>query len=94
MATIKTNGMLFGTKVYVTIKGNEEVEEINATDLYAEEEIRKMIKNGSGHMANAYFPEPNTMLQAYALLCNLFGYESVEVDGDIGEIPYKPGVIY
>ena len=45
-------------------------------------------------MANAYYPEPNTMLQAYALLCNEFGYRNVRVDGELEVLEHDDGVIY
>lgn len=96
MATITAQGNVdrYGkAKITVTSDSSEELK-ITGEPGALVTAYREGIESGEGYMANAYYPEPGTMLQAYALACNLFGYRNVKVDGDIGTIPSEEGVVY
>lgn len=47
-------------------------------------------------MGGTFYPQPGTMLAYYNALNTVFFNKltSLEVDGDIGEIPSEPGYIY
>lgn len=47
-------------------------------------------------LGGTYYPEADSMLGAYTILTNDFFDEliSIDVEGDIGTIPYEEGVIY
>ena len=94
MAKIRAIAREYGDDIYVEIIGDENVESIESNEPYFKDRISEMIKKGEGRIANSYHPEPNTMLQAYAALCTVFGEKDVKVEGEIGQIPYEPGVIY
>lgn len=78
----------------VRISGEKMVAEIEC-DPGMESYIRTAIDRADGWIANGYHPEGGTMLQAYAYLTMLFGYDSVTVDGKLEEIPGgEDGVLY
>lgn len=55
-----------------------------------------MVEN-SPPFAGTFYPEPGTMLGYYLLIAETpFGdlFNSIMVDGDIGEIPFDENVIY
>lgn len=89
-ARIKSDFYNFNCEV--TIIGDGMISRIDCKDDFAKEIISNDIKNGNGRIANAYHPLPNTMLQAYATLKKYS--KNIEVEGDIGEIPYNEGVVY
>lgn len=94
MTTITAKGdTLFG-RFEVTVSGEANVGEIKCSDEPFRRYIADGIRRGEGYMANAYYPDPNTMLQAYALLCNEFGYRNVRVDGELEVLEHEDGVIY
>ena len=47
-------------------------------------------------MGGTYFPEPDSLLAAYNVLQHTFfdTLEEINVEGDIGEIPYEENIIY
>lgn len=94
MATIKASGDTFIGKRSVEVSGDKMVRRIKADNVVFEQYIRLAIKRRRGEMANAYRPPANSMLQAYALIADLFGANNVTVDGDIGEIECESGRIY
>ena len=93
MARIEASGELSYGKFEVVVSGNGQVENIECSELI-KKYVTDSINNAIGTIANNYAPEGGTMLQAYAFLVDLFGADNVTVDGDIGEMPYEPGVIY
>lgn len=96
MARIIAEGQTIYGKIRVSIEGNQMVKKITCDDDdLIEKEIRDGIANADGWIANAYHPEPDTMLQAYAFLLGLFDEKDITITGDIGEIPNdEEGVIY
>lgn len=78
----------------IEISGDGMVQKITCADVYAERLIKESIQNGDWWIANAYYPLPNTMLQAYATVWHYAKESDIEVVGDIGEIPMEPGVVY
>lgn len=93
MATIHASGSTVFGRIEVRITGDETVTSIEADDdikAYFAEHIH----SGDGWLANGYQPEPDTMLQAFAFCSTVFNHEDITVSGDIGTIPFEPGVIY
>lgn len=89
-----TGGTWLGT-ISVEITGNRKVESVKCNNPAVEDIIRHAIDNAEGWMANCYYPEAGTMLQAYAYLTNIFDYRAVKVVGDIGKMPKaKEGMLY
>lgn len=94
MSKIEASGETFFGQNKVTITGKKNVDRIECNAPVFEEYIRLAIKRRRGQIANAYHPPANSMLQAYALLVELFGEDNVTVEGDIGELEHEPGRIY
>ena len=94
MAVIKANGETELGRFDLTISGEEKVESIESANKWFKGFALQQINKGEGSLANGYYPEPNTMLQAYAFCRGLFRAEDITVSGDIGSIEYEPGVIY
>ncbi len=94
MATIRAKGQTEFGERDVTITGAEKVENISASRKSFAEFVKEGIRLGEGSLANGVYPEPNTMLQAFAVCRMLFREQDITVDGDIGEIEYEDGVIY
>ena len=90
MAKIKSD--IFNTDI--TIYGDGLVSRIECKDSFAKQAVVESIRKGTGQMANSYHPLPNTMLQAYATILQYADADDIDVDGDIGEIPYDDGVVY
>ena len=98
MAKIVADGetRYFG-KQHIEIIGTDNVEEIRCKDEAFKEYAGYIIEQGHGKMANGFFPERNTMLQAFAAMTTLFlDYDDVKASGDIGTIEQSggPDVIY
>ena len=96
MATIIARGEAgdFGFQE-IGIDGNpSEILRIVCKDQVFRKKVKRMIQKGEGYIANAYCPPKNTMLQAYATLYRLFKDTDISINGDIGTIPYKPGIVY
>lgn len=87
MAKIIADGDTFYGRMHIEISGAEAVEDIACDDDAFKVYTQKSIDDADGWMANAYHPPAGTMLQAFAFLTNIFGYDNVTVDGNIGEIP-------
>lgn len=95
MAKITAQGKTWLGKAQVEITGNGTIQSIECNNDDFKMVLEDAIKNGDGWMANNYHPFPETMLQAYAYLTNVFGYDAVHVVGDIGTIPMaEQGKIY
>lgn len=94
MAVIRANGETELGRFDLTVSGEEKVEKIESGNRWFEGFARKQIANGEGSLANGYYPEPDTMLQAYAFCRGLFKEEDISATGDIGEMECEPGVIY
>ena len=58
-------------------------------------DFNEMIKR-QPPMGGTYYPEEDSLLAAFNVLSNVFfdKLESINVEGDIGEIPYEDGIIY
>ena len=94
MATIRAKGKTeFGEKD-IAIEGRRKVEKLSSSDRSFAIFFKDCIRRSEGHMANAYHPEADTMLQAYAFCTNLFELKDIHVDGDIGEMESREGVVY
>lgn len=93
MAVITAKGKTKLGDLSVRISGEKKVEKIDC-DPSASWYFEQAINRADGWLANGYHPEAGTMLQAYALLVCMFGYNAVTVDGDLDEIPHEEGVIY
>lgn len=89
MSRIVAEGQTIFGRYRVEVAGDRMVERVSCEEeafaRYLEEEIRA----GKGWMANAYHPPAGTMLQAFALLQNIFGEDQVRAEGDIGEVPLE-----
>lgn len=94
MTTITVKGQTEYGYAEVKITGDKYVKNIDCPDDFIKEIISESIKEGEGYMANAFHPEPNTMLQAFAFLVMFFPSSNVIVEGELETIPYEPGVIY
>ena len=94
IAKIIADGNTDFGRIKVVVEGQEKVESIEANDEYMKDILKKGIKDAKGKMANGYHPEADTMLQAYALCLMFFIEDDISIEGDIGEIPYEPGVVY
>lgn len=58
--------------------------------------LNEMVEN-QPPMGGTYYPEPGTMMAYYNVLKygDFFSWiDTVNVEGDIGELPWEPGVIY
>ena len=94
MTVISANGKTKFGDLHVRISGGKTVQKIEC-DPGMEPYIRSAVDRAEGWIANGYHPEGGTMLQAYAYLTGIFGYDAVMVDGDLEEIPGgKDGVLY
>lgn len=91
--TAKGTADFFGD-IEVIIEGDENVEKITCGDDSVKRFFEYHIKEGHGMMANAYHPEPKTMLQALAFCIMIMPQCKITVEGDIGEIECEEGVIY
>lgn len=94
MTIIRVKGQTDYGYAEVKIKGDSFVKEVSCPDSFIRKAIEQGIRSGDGHMANAYYPEKNTMLQAFAFLTNFFPTSNVIVEGKLETIPYEEGVIY
>ena len=94
MAVITAKGETELGAFDLNVFGEKRVLEIKSSNPWFESFAKKQISNGEGSLANGYYPEPNTMLQAYAFCRGLFKEENISVSGDIGTVEYEPGVIY
>lgn len=98
MNKVTARGKYFGSKItvdafidggtLVILVDDEENPEI-------EKEFNEMIEN-QPPMAGTYYPEKDSLLAAFNVLSNVFfdELESINVEGDIGEIPFEEGQIY
>lgn len=94
MTVIRAKGKTKYGEIEIRVTGNTEIEKIEC-DPSVSAIIQDAIRNADGWMANGYHPKGGTMLQAYAYLTGLFGYDAVKVDGDLEEIPGgEEGVLY
>ena len=94
MTVISANGKTKYGDLEIRVTGSKRIDEIEC-DPAVSAIIENAIRNADGEIANGYHPEGWTMLQAYAYLTGLFGYDAVTVDGDLEEIPGgEEGVIY
>lgn len=93
MAVISAKGKTKYGEIEIRVTGEHKIEKIECDSPMAVL-IEDAIRNAEGEMANGYYPEGGTMLQAYAYLTGLLGYDAVKVDGELEEIPYEEGVIY
>lgn len=58
--------------------------------------LNEMVDN-QPPMGGTYYPEPGTMMAYYNVLKHgdFFSWiDTVNVEGDIGELPFEPGIIY
>ena len=94
MSKITAKGRTFFSDAMIEITGSKMVKRIKSVDPILEDYVRLAISRRRGVIANAYHPPANTMLQAYALMANLFGEKNITVEGDIGSIEYQPDRIY
>lgn len=79
----------------IEISGDTVVQDIKCADRVAKHIVTEQIRQGEGYLANDYHPEPDTMLQAYALLTQYSN--NITVDGELEVIPYEEdqeGVVY
>ena len=94
MTVISARGKTKFGDLNVRISGEKMVEKIECEPDMAWY-IRTAINRADGWIANGYYPEAGTMLQAYACLTGLFGYDAVTVNGNLEEIPGgEAGVLY
>ena len=94
MAEITAKGKTKFGDLSIRIIGEKMVEDIEC-DPGVAWYIERAINNADGWIANDYHPEAGTMLQAYAYLTNIFGYDAVTVEGELEEIPHgEEGVLY
>ena len=78
----------------ITIIGEKYVSEYVCDNFLFRSFVRVCVRNGEGRCANSYYPEPNSMLQAYVFLLMIFDPKDVKIEGEIEDIEYEKGVIY
>lgn len=94
MTIVSAKGKTGFGDLKIRISGEKTVEKIECDPDIAWY-IKMAIDRADGWIANGYHPEGGTMLQAYAYLTGLFGYDAVKVDGSLEEIPGgEEGVLY
>ena len=94
MTVIRAKGKTMYGEYEIRVTGGKMVESIEG-DPAMVDIVRLAVQNSEGKIANGYHPESGTMLQAYAYLTGLFGYNAVEVEGKLDEIPGgEEGVLY
>ena len=94
MARIIAKGETEFGEIGVIITGEQYVSSIESDDDSVVMFFADHIEAADGEMANAYHPESNTMLQAFAFCQMIFDKDDIAVEGDIGEMEYEDGVIY
>ena len=94
MAVITAKGKTEFGEISVRITGETKVSEIVCEPERYRTIFESDIDSGRCWMANGYYPDPGTMLQAYACCCTWFGYGNVAVNGKLPEMEYEKGVIY
>lgn len=98
MARITAKGTLYGDRITVVCSEGENGIRVEFNgkqhELY-EAKFRMHLKNPPP-MGGTYYPEENSMLNAFNVLENAFfdHVTSVEAEGDIGEVPHESGLIY
>jgi hypothetical protein len=100
MSQINAKGKINGLEVNAEVileDGHPVIEIDGEYDEVVQARFNEMM-NAAPSMGGTYYPQPNTLLAAFSVLQSAFFDESdpvvIEVVGDIGEIPYNPGVIY
>lgn len=94
MATITAKGMTDAGELDVVITGDKTVDSVESSDRGFATYCKQEIHLASGSLANGFYPEADTMLQAYAFCREWFSPEQITVDGDIGEMECEKDVIY
>lgn len=94
MAKITAKGKTEIGRYEVEIEGEGMVDSIKSPDAWFARFIKGQIRKAEGHLANGFYPEPNTMLQAYATCRLIFKEDDISVDGDIGRMEVDPDNIY
>ena len=79
----------------IIVEGDQYVNKYICNHYPFEMFARTCIKNGVGRIGN-WYPEPNSMLQAYSFLLMIFGKDAVKVEGkiDFTNDDYDPDAIY
>lgn len=95
MTKITAEGIRSGLPVLVEVYKMDGSPVQNKVDGEHSEEFNDLIQDPPA-MAGTYYPDPGSMLAALAVLQGDYFDEDpeIEVDGDIGTIPYVPGRIY
>lgn len=94
MAIISAKGKTEYGELKLRIIGKENIEHIDGGFPFDSNFIRRIIRESDCTIANAYLPEPDSMLKAYLWMCDLFGENNVKVEGELPTIPYEEGVLY
>lgn len=94
MATIRAKGKTDFGEMDILIEGAGKVERVSSSIERFANFVREGIHRAEGSLANAFYPDPDTMLQAYAFCKMIFRQDDITVTGDIGEMEHKEGVIY
>jgi hypothetical protein len=99
MSTIKAEGKFQGNDLSVIcVKEDEELFFLfNRSVDKGHESVFKNILKERHSIAGTFFPEEESMLNVLNVIQYHFFDEkpsSVEVEGDIGEIPFEPDMIY
>lgn len=97
MGKIIATGKLYGESRTLTVElrdGKPEILEAELRELF-QHDLDTAIQN-QRPIGGTYYPPPETLLAAYNVLNHSFFTElqSIEVVGEIEEIPYTDGVIY
>ena len=88
-----------GEEMSITVEekdGNITVFFNGAEDEFLLSSLNEMVDN-QPPMGGTYYPEPGTMMAYYNVLKHgdFFSWiDTVNVEGDIGELPWEPGIIY
>lgn len=99
MSTIKAEGKFHGNKLSVIcLKEDEELFFLfnSGIDEGLESVFRNILKDRHS-IAGTFFPEEESMLNVLNVIRYHFFDDkpsSVEVEGDIGEIPHEPNTVY
>lgn len=98
MGKVTAMGVLFGQKIKVECE-KRDGEFVIDFDGKENELLERIARDGLAQerpIAGTYFPPADSLLNAY----NYFQYyffdelETIDVDGDIEEIPFEKGVVY
>ena len=93
MTILKASGNTEYGEANITVFGEKMVERIESDNPLSKHDLIESIREARSEIGN-YFPQKNTMLQAYASLVRMFGESNITIDGELETMDCEQGVIY